>query len=142
MNQRPMLIEKEIEVKGYDIDIMGIVSNIVYVRWFEDLRLVFLNAYCPYQEMIGGKRSPILMKTEIEYKASLTFFDHPVGRCWMSNIGRSKWEMEFEIASGQITNCTGKQMGCFFDLEKKRPIPLPQRLVEQYEKETAEEGHE
>lgn len=38
-----LVVEKEIEVNGYDIDVMGVVSNIVYIRWFEDLRIVFIN---------------------------------------------------------------------------------------------------
>ena len=32
-----LVAEREIEVNNYDIDAMGIVSNIVYIRWFEDL---------------------------------------------------------------------------------------------------------
>ena len=33
------LVEMPLKVQGYDIDVAGIVSNIVYVRWLEDLRL-------------------------------------------------------------------------------------------------------
>lgn len=33
MTERKLVAEAEIEVNGYDIDAMGIVSNIVYVRW-------------------------------------------------------------------------------------------------------------
>jgi len=42
---RPMLIQKPLKINGYDIDVMGIVSNIVYIRWFEDLRFEFLDRY-------------------------------------------------------------------------------------------------
>ena len=43
---------KEIEVNNYDIDAMGIVSNIVYIRWFEDLRTIILNEYMTFSEMM------------------------------------------------------------------------------------------
>ncbi len=33
MTQKPLLIEMPIKINFYDIDAMGIVSNIVYVRW-------------------------------------------------------------------------------------------------------------
>jgi len=33
------IVERAIEIKTYDIDFAGIVSNIVYVRWLEDLAL-------------------------------------------------------------------------------------------------------
>jgi len=36
---RPFLIEVPLPVRTYDIDFAGIVSNIVYIRWLEDLRL-------------------------------------------------------------------------------------------------------
>jgi len=135
--KRPMLIEKEIEIRAYDIDVIGFVSNIVYVRWFEDLRHRFLDIYYPFKNMIESNKSPILTKTEIEYKTPLTIYDNPLGRCWMSNIGKSRWEMSFEILSGEIIHCCGKQYGCFFDIERKKPIKLPESLIEQYKKESS-----
>ncbi|WP_368488310.1 acyl-CoA thioesterase [Clostridium sp. BJN0013] len=135
MSIRAMLVEREIEIKAYDIDVIGIVSNIVYVRWFEDLRHSFLDKYYPYEEMIQSKKSPILVKTEIEYKAPLTIYDKPLGKCWVTSMGRSRWEMGFEIYSGETINCLGKQLGCFFDLEKKKLTRVPQNIVLQYNRE-------
>ena len=40
-------IEMPIRVNGYDVDFQGVVHNIVYVRWFEDLRMRLLDAYLP-----------------------------------------------------------------------------------------------
>lgn len=37
--ERTLNLDMPITVKTYDIDFMGIVSNISYVRWMEDLRL-------------------------------------------------------------------------------------------------------
>lgn len=133
-----MLTEAELRINGYDIDVMGIVSNIVYVRWFEDLRFSFLDKYYPYTEMMKLKISPILIKTEVEYRSPLTIFDRPVGRCWMLNMGKSKWEMGFEISSGQTICCAGRQSGCFYHLEKKKPAMIPQSLITQYNTETNE----
>ena len=77
---RPLLIEKQLKVNGYDIDVMGIVSNIVYVRWFEDLRYRFLDTFCPFEELLARNQSPILSRTEVEYKYPLTIYDHnPLG---------------------------------------------------------------
>ncbi len=135
MSKTPMLIENEIYVKSYDIDVMGIVSNIVYVRWFEDLRHVFLDKYYPYQKMIAESMSPILMKTEIEYKTPLTIYDRPLGRCWMSDIGKSRWEMTFEILSDKAVHCTGKQWGCFYSVDSKKPVPMPKEIALGYRQE-------
>ena len=75
------------------------------------------------------------MKTEIEYKTPLTISDKPVGRCWMVDMGKSKWEMEFEISTGTTIHCTGKQLGCFYHLEKRKPTLAPQNLFDQYHNE-------
>ncbi len=129
-----MTVKMDINVKVYDIDAMGIVSNIVYIRWFEDMRLLFLDKHYPYQEMITAGISPILIKTEINYKTPITIHDQPIGICTIKNLGSSKWEMEFEIRSKDILHCKGKQIGCFYNIEKKRPSLVPERLIEAYEK--------
>lgn len=134
MDNRKMLVEKEITINAYDIDAVGIVSNIVYVRWFEDLRFAFLDKYYPYQEMMQSKITPILLKTEVEYKKALTLFDKPVGRCWLERIGKTKWEMGLEIVTGDTVHCIGKQSGCFYDLNRNRPTKVPERFLEVYEK--------
>ncbi len=135
MQERPMLVEKEIRIGGYDIDAMGIVSNIVYVRWFEDLRMAILDKYYPYTQMLALNVSPILLKTEIEYKAALTIYNRPTGRCWMNRMSKSRWEMGLEIVSGQKIHCTGTQSGCFYHLERRRATQVPERLLVQYQAE-------
>ena len=37
MNQKPLEVSLNLPIKTYDIDFAGIVSNIVYIRWLEDL---------------------------------------------------------------------------------------------------------
>ena len=131
---RPMLIEQPIPVRAYEIDAMGIVSNIVYVKWFEDLRHGYLDKYYPYSRMLKEGKSPMLMKTEIEYKAPLTIHDEPVGRLWVIKFGRTKWVMQFEISTGSKVHCLGKQTGCFYDLEKEGITTVPEDLLAEYNK--------
>ncbi|WP_372754049.1 acyl-CoA thioesterase [Labilibaculum sp.] len=134
MTNKPMEVEMNIRIQAYDIDVMGIVSNIVYIRWFEDLRMLFLEEHYPYEEMIATRISPILIKTEANYKSPLTIHDHPIGTCTIKNMGSSKWEMEFEIKNGEVLHCKGKQVGCFYNLERKRPSLAPERLLEAWQK--------
>ncbi|MCD8915548.1 acyl-CoA thioesterase [Staphylococcus simulans] len=125
MTERKLVAESEIEVNGYDIDAMGIVSNIVYIRWFEDLRTLFINQHMNYSEMMKQAISPILMHTEADYKMPVTIHDRPVGRCWLTKISRMKWVFEFEISSGDKVHCKGMQYGGFFNLEEQKIIPVP-----------------
>ncbi len=134
-----MLIESRIHIKAYEIDSMGIVSNIVYVKWFEDLRHLFLDKYYPYTTMMAEQKSPMLMKTEIEYKKPLTIMDSPTGKLWVSKFGRTKWEMNFEISVGETIYCIGKQTGCFYDIANKNVTAFPDWFLDIYNKEMSEQ---
>ena len=68
---RPLLVELDFTARTYDVDFMGIVSNIVYVRWLEDLRLRLLAVHHPLEDQLEAGYAPILARTEIAYK-------HPV----------------------------------------------------------------
>lgn len=125
MTERVLVAERELEVNGYDIDAMGIVSNIVYVRWFEDLRTDFINQYMSYSEMMKNNISPILMKTEAEYQMPITIHDKPVGRCYLVRASRLRWEFEFEIASEHKMHCIGNQSGTFYNLQKQTVERVP-----------------
>ena len=137
---RQLLVEKKFKINAYDIDAMGIVSNIVYIRWFEDLRMLFLDTYWPLEIMLRSGKSPVLAKTEIEYKHPLTIFDKPNGCAWASNLGRSKWEMEFEFINGNKVICTGKQTGYVIDLKSKKPVEMPDELRKKY-RESQKKGN-
>lgn len=121
-----LVVNTEIEVNGYDIDAMGIVSNIVFIKWFEDLRTIFINQYMNYSEMITRGISPILMKTEVDYKVPVTIHDRPRARCWMIKASKMKWIFKFEIATKDNVHCIGYQTGGFYDLEKQKITKLPQ----------------
>ncbi|NDV59822.1 GNAT family N-acetyltransferase [Bacteroides sp. 519] len=132
MEKKPMCVENTFHIKAYEIDAMGIVSNIVYVKWFEDLRHLLLDKYYPYQDMMEEKKSPILMKTEVEYKKPLTIMDTVYGKAWFSNLGHTKWEITLEIGTKDTLHCRGKQTGGFYSIEKNRPIAFPKWFVDVY----------
>ena len=134
---KPMMIEVPIMVKAYEVDCVGIVSNIVYIKWFEDMRHYFMDKYYPYREMMGDHVSPVLVATTAQYKAPLTITDSPTGRCWMEKLGKVKWEMHIEIELDSKLCCTGIQNGCFFDTEKNAPTTTPKVLLDAYNKERA-----
>ncbi|HHV8921812.1 TPA: acyl-CoA thioesterase [Staphylococcus aureus] len=121
-----LVAEKEIEVNGYDIDAMGVVSNIVYIRWFEDLRTAFINQHMNYSTMINQGISPILMKTEAEYKVPVTIHDKPVGRIYLVKASKMKWVFQFEIVSSHGVHCIGTQIGGFYRLSDKKITRVPQ----------------
>jgi acyl-CoA thioester hydrolase len=133
--KRKMEVLRAIQIKGYEIDVMGIVSNINYIKYFEDIRTDFLEKYYPFAEMMAIGISPILMHTEIDYKIPLTIYDKPTGICWVTKLEKMRWEFTFEIINDGKIHATGIQRGAFFDLNQKRPTFIPQNLLDMWNNE-------
>ncbi|MEH1902986.1 MAG: thioesterase family protein [Nostoc sp.] len=129
---RPLEVILAIPVRTYDIDFMGIVSNIVYVRWLEDLRLKFLDEHCQLNQQIEQGYTPILAGTEIEYKRPIKIIDQVIGRLWLSNLGRLKWTVQAEILSNNELAAVARQKGAFISLHNGRPVKIPEELQKKY----------
>jgi acyl-CoA thioester hydrolase len=121
-------VQHSFRVMTYDIDFAGIVSNISYIRWLEDLRNLFAEQALSIGDALQRGIAPALMRTEIDYLAPVRFPDIVTGRMWMTEQGRSKWVLAAEFQS-QGTNqivARAKQIGVFISLETLRPVRLPE----------------
>ena len=117
-------------IKTYDIDFAGIVSNIVYVRWLEDLRLALLDRAYPLDRLVADGLGPVLLETHITYRDALTIHDKPEGRMTVESMGRVRWTVAAEFVTpdnGRI-HATARQTGLFIRLDTRRPIAIPERL--------------
>ncbi|MEO9893261.1 thioesterase family protein [Aurantibacter sp.] len=135
--KRIMYCETPIQIHSYHIDGMNIVHNSIYVKWFEEIRMVFLDKFFPYAAMLAENFSPVIASTELSYKYPLRVFDKPIGKGWVEKIGRAKWILNFEIVTANKVHCTGRQVGYMVDLTRLKPVPIPEKLVAQYELEKA-----
>ena len=121
-------IQHEFRVMTYDIDFAGIVSNISYIRWLEDLRNLFAEQALSLGDALQRGIAPALMHTEIDYLAPVRFPDIVTGRMWLAEHGRSKWDLAAEFESqgtGQLV-ARARQTGVFVSLETLRPVRLPE----------------
>ena len=132
---RPLLLTKAIPVNVYDIDALSIVSNIVYIRWFEDLRMHLLDTYYPYQELLKDNKSPVLKETHIDYQYPIDIMGKIKGHVWMPEVTKSKWTCAFEIFSEDKVHATGTQIGYFIDVARKRPVRIPERFIALWDQE-------
>lgn len=131
-SHRPLEVVLTIPVKTYDIDFAGIVSNIVYIKWLEDLRLKFLEEHLPINQLMEQGYVPVLAGTEIEYKRPIKLIDQVIGRLWASDLGRLKWTVQAEILSNNQLAAVATQKGAFVNLQDGRPIKIPQVLQHKY----------
>jgi len=131
------VVEREIPVRTYDIDFAGIVGNIVYVRWLEDLRLAMMEAAYPIARALAEDVAPILLETRIAYERPVTLQDALRGRIWVTEMGRIKWRLAAEFLVGDECRARAEQTGLFIRLSTRRPIAPPPELRRFYAPETA-----
>lgn len=131
----PLHVSLDISPKTYDIDFGGVVSNIVYVRWLEDLRLDLMAKYFPMQDQLLVGTGPVIASTKIDYLRPVRMFDQITAHLWVKEIGRRRVIMEAEfLVSGEITT-RASQTGVFVSLETFKSIDLPSEFVEKFQKQ-------
>jgi acyl-CoA thioesterase FadM len=118
-------VQESIKIQPYDTDYMGIVHNITYIRWFENLRMAMLDKYYALDRLLSSDVTPILAETHVVYKRPLAMLDQPLGRVWMEVVSRTRWEMHFEILCNGVPCCQGRQLGYCYSLSRKRPVHAP-----------------
>ncbi len=128
-----MYVELSFQPKTYDIDFAGHVSNIVYIRWLEDLRLSLLDTYLPLNRLMEKGIAPVVMRTTIDYKRPVKLFDKPIGKMWVSEIGNVKGILLAEFSVNGVVVSTAKQIGIFVRLDSGRPVAFPEELRRHFE---------
>ena len=126
------IVERPIEIKTYDIDYAGIVGNIVYVRWLEDLRLAMMAEVYPLAAAVADDVAPVLLETRISYERPLTLGDRVVGRIWAIAMKGARWRVGAEFRVGEAVHARAEQTGIFIRLSTRKPVPPPKILVERF----------
>ncbi len=129
----PLYVELSFQPKTYDIDFAGHVSNIVYIRWLEDLRLSLLDTYLPLKTLMDKGIAPVVMRTTIDYKRPVKLFDKPIGKMWAGEIGNVKGILLAEFSVNGVVVATAEQVGIFVRLDSGRPVVSPEEFRRHFE---------
>lgn len=120
--------ERPLRVQTYDIDFAGIVSNIVFVRWLEDLRLGLMEEAYPLVQALNDDVAPILTATRIAYRRPVTIADKLLGRICVAGLGRVRWRLTAEFTVAGRLHAEAEQEGLFIRLSTKKPIAIPEPI--------------
>jgi acyl-CoA thioester hydrolase len=118
--------EQPLPIRTYDIDFAGIVSNIVFIRWLEDLRLGLLDQAYPLIRALAEDVAPILLSTRISYRRPVTIADSLVGRMRVAGLTRVRWRLAAEFLVDDAVRAEAEQEGLFMRLSTRRPIAIPE----------------
>jgi acyl-CoA thioester hydrolase len=120
--------EQKLRIQTYDIDFAGIVSNIVFVRWLEDLRLGLMDQAYPLIRALAEDVAPILLATRITYRRPVTISDPLVGRMRVAGLTRVRWRLVAEFVVRGDVHAEAEQEGLFMRLTTRRPIAIPEPI--------------
>src|SRR5712691_8283984 len=112
--------EQPLPIRTYDIDFAGIVSNIVFIRWLEDLRLGLMHQAYPLIQALAEDVAPILLATRITYRRRVTISDQLLGRMRVAGLSRVRWRLAAEFIVAGAIHAEAEQEGLFMRLSTRR----------------------
>ena len=122
-------------VRYYEVDQQGVVFNGWYLHWFDEALSGFLaHAGLPYPDLLAAGHDVMLVRSEIDWKAGVTWND-PVGiGVRPGRLGRTSFDLHYSVLrDGDEVTCEARTVYVVVgtDGSGKRPIPdLLRRALE------------
>ena len=125
-------VRLEIPVAWGEMDAMGHVNNIVYLRWFESARIT-------YFERIGWLAAsrvdgigPILHSTQARFRAPVQWPDTITVGARVSALEADRFTMVYEVRSRALQRVAAEGSGIVvcYDYRRAVKVPMPAPLRE------------
>ena len=116
--------ELAIDIEPADIDELGHVNNVVYVRWVQQAAVAHWMAAAP--EADRDTLRWIVLRHEIDYKQPARPGDAIVARTWVGTATRVRFERHTEVlrASDRTVLAKALTLWCPIDPQTGRPVAV------------------
>jgi acyl-CoA thioester hydrolase len=116
--------ELPIGVQEADIDELGHVNNVTYVRWVQDAAVAHWTAAAPAAER--ARLLWIVLRHEIDYRQAAHLGDGIVARTWVGAATRLRFERHTEIlrAHDGCLLARARTLWCPIDAATRKPTPV------------------
>jgi acyl-CoA thioester hydrolase len=113
-----------IEIKADDIDQMGHVNNVVYLRWVQELAIAHWRAEAPKADQ--EKLLWVVVRHEIDYKRAALPGDGIIGRTWVGKAKRLAFDRHSEIlrSSDRKVLARARTVWCPIDAQTRKPTDV------------------
>jgi len=95
MDAKPEAFELLISVDPADIDALGHVNNVTYVRWVQKAAIAHWNAAAPAADKAA--LAWVVVRHEIDYRRPSFLHDQIVARTWVGTASRHRFERHTEL---------------------------------------------
>ncbi len=120
----PAAFELALAVEPADIDELGHVNNVVYLRWVQEAAGAHWNALAP--EADRAELRWIVLRHEIDYKRPAHLGDAIVARTWVGGATRVRFARHTELlrASDRLLLAKALTLWCPIDARTGRPAAV------------------
>ena len=124
MSEVPEVFEMRIEVRPEDIDQMGHVNNVVYLRWVQEAATAHWTSTASMDDQ--GKLLWVVLRHEIDYLRAARLGDAIVARTWVGPASRIKFERHVELlrASDGVALARARSVWCPIDSQTRKPVAV------------------
>ena len=121
-----MKFSHSFRVEKSDIDELGHVNNVAYVRWIQDAAVA--HWFSVTDAATRGKYIWMLTRHEIDYKKQTFENEEVTVTTWVGEERRITWERFTEIKRGEELLCKVRSIWCLIDRENLKPMRITSEL--------------
>jgi len=131
------LFQHTIQVTSADIDELGHVNNVVYVRYIQEVAAAHWNAAASAE--LKAKYVWVVLRHEIDYKTPAFLNEEILGQTWVSEYhgARSVRVVKLISAATQKIVVEAKTTWCMLDAITKRPARIQDDVSDVIQKYSA-----
>ena len=124
LDSSPEQFELRIQVQPADIDELGHVNNVVYVRWVQDVAAAHWRAAAPAADQ--AEVVWVVVRHEIDYKLAAGPEDEIIARTWVGPASRLTFERHTELlrAADQQLLARARTLWCPIDVSTGKPTAV------------------
>jgi acyl-CoA thioester hydrolase len=116
--------ELAITIEPADIDQLGHVNNVTYLRWVQDVAVAHWRSTAPAAEQ--AKLLWVVLRHEIDYKQAAYLNDRIIARTWVGAASRLRFERHTELlrASDRTVLAKARTLWCPLDAQSGKPVSV------------------
>jgi len=124
----PSPFEIMLAVEPADLDQLGHVNNVTYLRWVQDAAVAHWKAVAPAADQ--SRVLWIVLRHEIDYKQPAFLGDAIIARTWVGTASRVRFERFTELlrAEDRTVLAQARTMWCSIDSQSRRPVAVNAEL--------------
>lgn len=122
--------ELPLTIEPADIDLLGHVNNVTYLRWAQEAATAHWTAAASKEDQ--EKLLWVVLRHEIDYKHPALPGDEIIARTWVGTATRLRFERFTEIlrASDQTILASARTLWCPIDARTRKPTPVSPQVRE------------